>query len=313
MSKFFSNLLVRHGDSGVGAQAAVFVQPRPVSRFESSSGRGNADFEPGEIVPVQSVSASESTGKSNGRKEKVSDTANNENAANLNKPIFDQPSAEHANSIAVERERSSHEAILQHHVKQTEPAAEVYVESRAERRIPNEPEAAFAKEHLVKQPNADPDEVGARIQSVIDHLNTLELRSLSAGQKDRSVPHHIRSEPDDQRTNQTRFVGPSVEPSIVEEEPGLLVPQHAPNLPEQREPARRGVLDAPNWLDDIRREMTERWQTIEASVQSAEPVVNVTIGRVEVRAVQAEPTKKSKAKKKPSGVMSLDDYLKERA
>ncbi len=41
-------------------------------------------------------------------------------------------------------------------------------------------------------------------------------------------------------------------------------------------------------------------------------IVNVTIGRVEVRAVPQEPQKKKTASKKPSGVMTLDDYLKQR-
>ncbi len=43
-----------------------------------------------------------------------------------------------------------------------------------------------------------------------------------------------------------------------------------------------------------------------------EQVVNVTIGRVEVKAVQSSTTEKSQPRKKPSGVMSLDDYMKKR-
>lgn len=43
-----------------------------------------------------------------------------------------------------------------------------------------------------------------------------------------------------------------------------------------------------------------------------EPVINVTIGRIEVRANQSQAPEQTRKKKKPSGVMSLDHYLKQR-
>lgn len=43
-----------------------------------------------------------------------------------------------------------------------------------------------------------------------------------------------------------------------------------------------------------------------------EPVINVSIGRVEVRAVQTEAPKTTRHAKKPVGVMPLDEYLKKR-
>jgi hypothetical protein len=67
----------------------------------------------------------------------------------------------------------------------------------------------------------------------------------------------------------------------------------------------------PDWLSDMQADFNARWQRINTQTKS-EPVINVTIGRIEVRAVQAETTKKPKAHHKPSGVMSLDDYLKQR-
>jgi len=41
-------------------------------------------------------------------------------------------------------------------------------------------------------------------------------------------------------------------------------------------------------------------------------VINVTIGRVEVRAVHTEAPKNARHSNKPAGVMTLDDYLKKR-
>ncbi|MEA1978380.1 MAG: hypothetical protein U9N80_10825 [Chloroflexota bacterium] len=70
-----------------------------------------------------------------------------------------------------------------------------------------------------------------------------------------------------------------------------------------------GRLEPPSWLPDMEAQFNQRLQEKEAK---AEPVINVTIGRVEVRAVQADAPKKAKHQKKPSGVMSLDEYLNQR-
>jgi len=46
---------------------------------------------------------------------------------------------------------------------------------------------------------------------------------------------------------------------------------------------------------------------------SIEPVINVTIGRIEVRAIQSREPDLPKSQGKPSGVMSLDQYLNMRS
>ncbi|SFG14154.1 hypothetical protein [Neptunomonas qingdaonensis] len=73
-----------------------------------------------------------------------------------------------------------------------------------------------------------------------------------------------------------------------------------------------GLLQTPDWLSQIQADLQDRWQELNQQAQ-AEPVINVTIGRVEVRAVRADspqpPRKKSAL---PSGVMTLDSYLKQR-
>ncbi len=45
------------------------------------------------------------------------------------------------------------------------------------------------------------------------------------------------------------------------------------------------------------------------SKAETEPVTNVTIGRIEVRAILPRSAEKTERKKKPSGIMSLDNYL----
>jgi hypothetical protein len=71
-----------------------------------------------------------------------------------------------------------------------------------------------------------------------------------------------------------------------------------------------GGLEVPSWLSGIEAQFKQRLQEKEAK---PEPVINVTIGRVEVRAVQANPPTNGQRQKKPTGVvMTLDKYLKQR-
>ncbi|MFA6162545.1 MAG: hypothetical protein WC685_03840 [Methylobacter sp.] len=72
-----------------------------------------------------------------------------------------------------------------------------------------------------------------------------------------------------------------------------------------------GSLQIPAWLTGMQTDLNSRWREINAQSQ-AEPVINVTIGRVEIRATNPESAKPGRADKKPTGVMSLDDYLKQR-
>ncbi|NOZ53819.1 MAG: hypothetical protein GXP08_11925 [Gammaproteobacteria bacterium] len=71
---------------------------------------------------------------------------------------------------------------------------------------------------------------------------------------------------------------------------------------------RNSQLDAPAWLPEIEARLSQ----LQPAEIKTEPVINVTIGRVEVRAVQSEIPQPVKRQKKPVGVMSLDDYLRQR-
>ncbi len=79
---------------------------------------------------------------------------------------------------------------------------------------------------------------------------------------------------------------------------------------EQEEIHHGGQLQTPDWLNEMRADFNERWLAINGKAKT-EPIVNVTIGRIEVKALPADSVKQSKVRaNKPSGVMSLDDYLK---
>jgi hypothetical protein len=81
---------------------------------------------------------------------------------------------------------------------------------------------------------------------------------------------------------------------------------------DNRDIFKDGSLESPSWLPDIQAEFNRRWNEVN-SKSEPEPVINVTIGRVEVRAVQADRLKKTKPQKQTSSVMSLDEYLNQRA
>lgn len=81
--------------------------------------------------------------------------------------------------------------------------------------------------------------------------------------------------------------------------------------PIPSESAQAGVLQTPAWLAATQAELHNRRQK-NTPQSGSEPVINVSIGRVEVRAVQTKSATKPKNSQKTSGIMSLDDYLKQR-
>ncbi len=68
-------------------------------------------------------------------------------------------------------------------------------------------------------------------------------------------------------------------------------------------------LEVPAWLSEMTARLNSHSQQHEAKT---EPVINVTIGRVEVRAIQSETVKSASPPKRASGVMTLDEYLQRR-
>ncbi len=77
-------------------------------------------------------------------------------------------------------------------------------------------------------------------------------------------------------------------------------------------PNRPPVAEMPEWLNRLRDEIAEKWREPGAEQQS-EQVINVHIGRVEVRAVDVGAAQQPVTERKPKGVMSLDDYIVQRA
>lgn len=90
-------------------------------------------------------------------------------------------------------------------------------------------------------------------------------------------------------------------------------PEAHPLQPEPLEIQQSGLLQPPPWLTKMRADSFRRNQEETSQTQaSPEPVINVTIGRVEVRATRTPFVSKPEKRQRPSGVMSLDEYLKQR-
>jgi len=81
--------------------------------------------------------------------------------------------------------------------------------------------------------------------------------------------------------------------------------------PNQRScPQPTGVLQPPPWLEQVQDSL--RGQQGDRHKKDVGPVVNVTIGRIEIKAVRSGSAPPLARERKPRGVMSLDDYLRRR-
>lgn len=118
------------------------------------------------------------------------------------------------------------------------------------------------------------------------------------------VPSHIDAPPA-QPIPQLQQAGQLADQSDILQPPSS---QHLPDSPQPPTATQPGLLETPAWLNKLQSGL--RHQSTQH--QAAEPpTVNVTIGRVEVKAQRPAESKKTVHKKKMSTVMSLDDYLKQ--
>ncbi len=106
------------------------------------------------------------------------------------------------------------------------------------------------------------------------------------------------------------IVAPAPQPAFFQQQTGRAKKQSS--SPPSSAPE-SGLLQLPSWLNEMRTELRRRWQdSSPLASPAAEPVINVTIGRVEVRAMQTKTSSGAQARPQASRVMSLDEYLKQR-
>ena len=292
MSYFLQNLIDRHQESGVSLEASHKVQPRLKARFEAE--RGSAFFAQNELAGnsdfMQATPSVSDTG--------LSLTRSSQDIGRLVAGERTPP----ARQTAVSMQYSTCEPAIQPDDSHRFDALNDRIEAvtfklgspSAGREKPIGPtEKQYGKqpdesrEFLSSKPPTDrqlslSDDINQRIQTILHRLNNQPSQGL-----------------DDQRANesQRKQASSNIEAQRTEDRAG----------PDEL--IQSGLLQIPGWLTEMQADLNERWREMNTR---AEPMVNVTIGRVEVRATQKDSVKQLKTRNKPSGVMSLDDYLKQR-
>ncbi|MGO1500971.1 MAG: hypothetical protein ACTHWH_06765 [Marinobacter sp.] len=337
MISFLENLLQRHqpelqsppGGNLASNPASYIVQPRPQSRFESDQeafapqfdGTRNderlrpvpaeteSDLSPvqravenrspsatDEVRPRQSAAATLGDNKEFGHGR--SEGANGHLDAAVR--VFDQTPFEHAPQ---EQQRVQPKTVSNHSPASAEGSRAVANQSFPQPidlhgALSQEPATHEDSSHHAEDDNALNRRIETVLQAILsgsDHqpVQTDEQQSPVNPGGHRVLPRMVNQTASDAK-------GQASTPEPVSE-------PHEP----RHQPEQVGSLQIPDWLADIQTELHSRWREINSREES-EPVVNVTIGRVEVRAVQDKPAKQAKARKRPSGVMTLEAYLKQR-
>ncbi len=84
--------------------------------------------------------------------------------------------------------------------------------------------------------------------------------------------------------------------------------------PQETGPGANGLFEVPGWLEVPawaagKQPIFPKESLLNYTQPEKEPVINVTIGRIEVRAIRSPVPEPHRQPKKPSGVMTLDQYL----
>jgi hypothetical protein len=168
-------------------------------------------------------------------------------------------------------------------------------------------------------------ERGYRFENELDNRTRATLARLQDRQKVRptehpetnNLPRPIITKPDHADVPEKDQTVRPLSSTILFDEPEKVGPSASDQEQQQaiastdRDMPWSGSLEPPSWLSEMQTEFNQRWNELNRRSEP-EPVINVTIGRVEVRAVQVDTPKQTKRQKKPSGVMSLDEYLNQR-
>lgn len=312
MSHFLKNLIARHL-SGSGSH---IVQPRPKSRFETDSVSGAS---PGQNNSIENNPLHENSHQ---------DYLNKYGSARA-KPMGDNPAIDsvtgnitptslhhHINSPALVRLGDDVNQPEDMFSQTTARDTDVFFTSDINRQQHNQPtESVQSASQSTAQQLSINDTLNLRVQTIIARLKNEQVQH-----SDKRVPANQQLNSalliTDSAFNQTAMTRSQVQ--LVTPEQTLEHPQSvnlkkhsAENQKTDRASDQTGSLQIPNWLSEIQSDLASRLQTIK-SQDSAEPVINVTIGRVEIKAIQQGSAKQPTIQNKPSGIMSLEDYLKQR-
>ena len=331
MNGFLTNLLDRH--RGVGD----IVQPRPCSRFEQDTrplpvlkaGSGDSDISH-EDLEIEQMKAAPLPQRAYESKNQVDPILprplkleNQNPITHREKSQSQQPTYETNSGWErdIPRSRDDLPSIWDRVQPSKEPLRLKHdVASATDRRAPRENTNLHPNHEIVSPQIGEgsfQSELSQRIHVLLQRLQT-QVESRRDRDTDSNRPAQIpASEITQPPVNKSGREASLVR--TVEQEPiGPLGGPRRDSQPIEDHEVNRaslevgGALQIPAWLSDMQTDFNNRLKEMNAKSE-VESVVNVTIGRVEIRAVQAEPVKQPKPQKKQAGVMSLDDYLQQRA
>ncbi len=335
MNSFLGNLIDRHQEFNGHREIGNIVQPRPKATFETESDTTTvpANDQSSDYGIVQRPeSDSENWPLLTQRNTDAVETLDTDETSVSRKqsPLEIQESFENKSTNSIDNHRFDdvNERIKALSVKLLQKSS-VNVEERI---TPGEhnvqgaealPDMNIRPENLSEDQFSLESESDNRIQKVLQHLQT---QSTGTTPLDGGIhsENHILKQLDSQKiVNQTEgsgreeIIGPAqsrIQPEMEPKEPGRStksITQNGNGRSDNRVLQQPGLLQIPIWLTQMQADINNRRQEIYNKTETKN-VVNVTIGRVEVRATQAQIPKNMKETAKPSGVMDLDEYLKQR-
>lgn len=322
MSNFFGDLIGRHKEQGSNSYAKPIVEPRPKARYEIESEVPNEPLSDQQSSVVVNTSASEELSRN---------------------PEPTLPLFNHGSNLSTQS--SSLDTIYDKEISRSERTNERDISEQIENLTALPPDEGFLKVLSVPNQNSkedrkpslqveelrnddyvrnngslSSDELDLRVQSVLHRLRASEKNHKSID-GDLSLDRQAKLSTNSENSNPSHSEHSDISSKKKVDEPSLNLNgnkniQDTPSVAEPLKTNPEGLLNIPNWLAGMQSDINKRWQHLNTKIESTKPVVNVTIGRVEVRAVQDSGSQAAKSQKqvqkKPSGVMSLNDYLKSR-
>lgn len=172
-------------------------------------------------------------------------------------------------------------------------------ESRVENNIENPSDGKVQNTSQRLLPPAEPEHTILPGKSHDNPIHSVTVKTQEG--------HHAQQSDQQRRAAPESSLLPGLPVDITEPGPLFVEPQLVTTTLKNADSGAGGLLEAPAWLPGRQTEL-HKGLLLEDS-KAGEPVVNVTIGRIEVRAAPPPASGQPRRKKKPSGVMSLDKYL----
>lgn len=276
MSRFLQSLIDRHLPRAATASASPLAQPRPRARFEQ--GAEKMAETPG-IHPA-GYSGASSPGNELDRQESVQRLR--EKAQVISRTL--SPQGETIRSAARQSGTGTATAL-----------ADIVAPAHSAAGLP-EDKAPALDEGRFDVPMSTEGETGRS-----------ENPSTSDEQGDAAAQATGHARDPGAATGACQANSPGIE--LPPHDPGLAPGPARTSVQPEVETAHRGELLPPDWLGEFQRELLSQ---MPSAGEGGEPTVNVSIGRVEVRASVPQTPRKSSADGAPSGIMSLDEYLRQR-